>query len=139
MPMLARFLRGTRVAFLLGIAAQLACAPNLAAQQAPPAEPEPLAPATFEDPIPADHLAFLNDYAGRMESDVLKDKRFRKALNLVTPHTAYFFGHDMELSEARDSVLDADPLPVSICGERYAMVSTRGGGFRGGRDSCGSI
>ena len=108
--------------------------PKMAAQDtqlAAPAPPPP--PAVFEKAIPSGQLAFLNAYAGRMEKDVRKDKQFHNVLKLVTPKTAYFYGHDMDIWETIDDVLDVDPLPVSIRDGRYAMVATSGGGLHGGR------
>jgi hypothetical protein len=109
-----------------GAAAQ---APDAALQ--PPEAPPP--PAVFQNLIPSDQLAFLNDYNGKMEKDLLKDKRFRALMKLVTPGTRYFYGGDMPLAEASSDVLDTEPLPVDIRDGRYAMIGTHGGGFHGGR------
>lgn len=106
-------------------------APQNAGDVPPPEPPPP--PAVFGNRIPSGELTFLNDYAGRMEGDLRKDKRFHKLVNSLTPRTGYFYGHDMAISETIDDVLDADPLPVNIRDGRYAMVGTSGGGFHGGR------
>jgi hypothetical protein len=110
-------------------------APQNAGNGPPPGPPPPpvVFPVVFENRIPSGQLAFLNDYAGRMERDLRKDKRFHNVLKLVTPRTGYFYGHYMAISETIDDVLDADPLPVNIRDGRYAMVGTSGGGFHGGR------
>jgi hypothetical protein len=110
---------------------------NAAAQDAgaaADAQPEPPPPpAIFQNLIPVEQLAFLNDYAGRMEKDLRKDKRFRKLLEIVTPRTGYFYGGEKILADARDDVMDGDPLPVNVRDGRYVMVGTSGGGFHGGR------
>jgi hypothetical protein len=136
-----RPLRKTQVVFLPVAAALLLVAGGLLqssvsaqdAGSAPLPPPGPPPPAAFQKPIPADQLAFLNDYAGRMEKDLRKDKRFNKLLNQVIPRTGYFYGGEKTLADVSDDVLDADPLPVNIRDGRYAMVGTSGGGFHGGR------
>jgi hypothetical protein len=136
-----RPLRKTQVVFLPVAAALLLMAGGLLqssvsaqdAGSAPLPPPGPPPPAAFQKSIPADQLAFLNDYAGRMEKDLRKDKRFNKLLNQVIPRTGYFYGGEKTLADVSDDVLDADPLPVNIRDGRYAMVGTSGGGFHGGR------
>jgi hypothetical protein len=93
----------------------------------------PPPPAVFQNLIPIEQLTFLNDYAGRMEKDLRKDKRFRKLLDAVTPRTGYFYGGERILADARDDVLGGDPLPVNVRDGRFVMVGTSGGGFHGGR------
>lgn len=144
----------TNEAFFLPLVMMLLMAgawlqPRMAAQDAQPAAQDtnaqaaaqdsdaelagPPPPAVFVNTIPSGELAFLNDYAGRMEKEVRKDKRFHNVLKALIPRTAYFYGHDMDMWETVDDVLDADPLPVTIRDGRYAMVGTSGGGFHGGR------
>ena len=110
---------------------------NSAAQQtgdaAPPAPEPPPGPAVFQKPIPADQLAFLNDYAGETAKEVMKDKRFRNLMKLATPRTEYHYGHDMPLSETSETLLDGPPLPIDIRDGRYAMVASHGGPYLSGR------
>ena len=96
--------------------------------------PEPLAPpATFQNPIPADQLTFLNDYAGKTAKEIQKDKRFKKLMKLVIPSTEYHYGRDMPLSETVETMLDGAPLPIDIREGRYVMVASHGGSFKEGR------
>lgn len=106
--------------------------PNTPQEAEAPAEMPPL-PVVFQNPMPSDQLNFLNDYAGKMESELLKDKRFRTLMKLVIPSTEYSYGDNMPLSEASGDVLAVDPLQVEVRDGRYMMAGTRGGGFRGGR------
>jgi uncharacterized protein YecT (DUF1311 family) len=133
--------RKCRIATVLALSAQLLVAGGIfsltaAAQQAgdAPAETQVLPPqAVFQNPIPADQLAFLNDYAGRPAKDVLKDKRFRNLLRLVTPRTVYHYGSDMPLSETSQTLLEGPPLPVWIREGRYVLVGSHGGPYLQGR------
>jgi uncharacterized protein YecT (DUF1311 family) len=110
---------------------------NAAAREAggaPPAPPESTpAPAVFQNPIPSDQLAFLNDYAGRMAKDATRDKRFRILMKQVIPRTVYHYGHDMPLSDTSETLLDGPSLPVDIREGRYVMVASHGGPYLGGR------
>lgn len=106
--------------------------PNAPQEAEAPAEMPP-PPVVFQNPMPSDQLGFLNDYAGKMESQLLKDKRFRTLMKQVTPRTEYFYGDSMPLSEASGNVLALEPLQVEVRDGRYAMAGTRSGGFRGGR------
>jgi Lysozyme inhibitor LprI len=96
--------------------------------QAPPLPP----PAVFQNPIPGDQLAFLNDYAGRPAKEAMKDKRFNKLLKLVIPRTEYHYGRDMPLSEASDAVLEGSKLPVAVRDGRYVIVSGKQGPYLSG-------
>jgi uncharacterized protein YecT (DUF1311 family) len=97
------------------------------ADSAQPTEMAPPAPANFKNLIPADQLAFLRDYDGKMPKEIRKDKRFKELEKLVTPPTQYFYHYDKGLSEARDEVFDNEPLPIHVRDGRYVMVSTAGG------------
>jgi uncharacterized protein YecT (DUF1311 family) len=99
---------------------------------APPPEPSP-PPAVFQNRIPADQLAFLNDYAGKTAREIQKDKRFRNLMKLAIPRTEYHYGRDMPLSETVETLLDGDPLPIDIRDGRYAMVASHGGPYLSGR------
>jgi uncharacterized protein YecT (DUF1311 family) len=109
---------------------------NAAAQEAgdatPPPEPPPPT-VVFQNPIPADQLAFLNDYAGKTAKDIQKDKRFRNLMKKVIPSTTYHYGRDMPLSETSGTLLDGAPLPIDIREGRYVMVGSHGGPYLHGR------
>jgi uncharacterized protein YecT (DUF1311 family) len=107
-----------------------------APQAAPAAPPDSaqgpnapqLAPAIFQGTIPADQIAFLKDYNGKMPKQILKDKRFRDMEKEITPPARFFYHFDRALSEARDEALDDKPFPISVRNDRYVMVSSAGGG-----------
>jgi len=99
-----------------------------APDSAPPPDAPPPAPAAFQNPIPADRLAFLKDYDGKMPKQILKDTRFRDLEKEITPSARYFYHFDRALSEARDEVLDDKPVPISVRDDRYVMVGSAGGG-----------
>jgi uncharacterized protein YecT (DUF1311 family) len=101
--------------------------------QAGPGPLPPLAPVAFQNPIPADKLSFLNDYAGRTAANLKKDKRFRQLMKMAVPRTEYHYGRDMPLDEAIDTVLDGPPLPVDIRDGRYVMVASHGGPYLRGK------
>jgi uncharacterized protein YecT (DUF1311 family) len=106
-----------------------------AAQQAaetPPPEPAAVA-VVFQNPIPADQLAFLNNYAGKTAKDIQKDKRFRSLMKLAIPRTEYHYGHDMPLSETVETLLDGAPLPIDIRESRYVMIASHGGPYLSGK------
>jgi uncharacterized protein YecT (DUF1311 family) len=96
-------------------------------------EPPAPAPAAFQNLIPGDQLAFLNDFAGRPAKEAMKDKRFSKLLKLVIPHSEYHYGRDMPLSDASDDVLAGSKLPVTVRDGRYVMVSGKQGPYLDGR------
>jgi len=98
----------------------------------PPNTPPP-PPVTFQNLIPTDQLAFLNDYAGRSTKEILKDKRFRALMKAMTPRTTYHYGRDMSLADASEMVLGGTPLPVDVQDGRYVMVGSRGGNQLSGR------
>ncbi|MGA7343874.1 MAG: lysozyme inhibitor LprI family protein [Terracidiphilus sp.] len=99
--------------------------PPVADADLPPPGPPP--PANFQHPIPAAQLAFLKDYDGKMPDELRKDKRFRELQKQVTPSTRYFYHYDISLSDARDQVLDNEPMPISVRDGRFVMVGTAGG------------
>ncbi len=106
---------------------------NASAQQPQAAVAPPPAPVAFQNPIPADKLAFLNDYAGRTAAELKKDKRFRQLMKIAVPHTEFHYGHDMPLDEAIDTVLDGPPLPIDVREGRYVMVASHGGPYLNGK------
>jgi hypothetical protein len=97
------------------------------ADTAQPQEVAPPPPAAFKDLIPADQLAFMKDYDGKMPKEIRKDKRFKQLEKQVTPSTQYFYHFDKGLSDARDEVLDNDPLPIHVRDGRYVMIGAAGG------------
>jgi len=116
----------------LTLAALLLAGDTLAAQDAVAPEPLP-SPIVFQDHIPSDQLAFLNDYAGKPTKAVVKDKRFHSLMKKVTPNTMYHYGRDMPLSIASEDMLDGDSLPIDIRQGRYVMIATSGGLYLSGR------
>jgi hypothetical protein len=68
-------------------------------------------PNIFQKPIPADQLAFLNQFAGAPSGDLVRDKRFRKLMHSVIPDCMFHYGRDMPLADALDMVLKGSPEP----------------------------
>jgi len=93
--------------------------------------PPPL--AAFQNRIPADQLAFLNDYAGKTAKEIQKDKRFRALRKLAIPRTEFHYGSDMPLSDTVETLLDGAPMPIDIRDGRYALVASHGGPYLEGR------
>jgi uncharacterized protein YecT (DUF1311 family) len=114
-----------------GLFSLSAAAQDVGAPSAPPEPPPP--PAVFQNPIPSDQLAFLNDYAGKTAKEIMKDKRFRNLMKQVTPRTEYHYGRDMPLSETSETLLEGAPLPIDVREGRYAMVASHGGPYLSGR------
>jgi uncharacterized protein YecT (DUF1311 family) len=134
MPFFRSSVRGITIACVLG------SAPFLNAQAgAPPLQPDPQPPvssydpAIFQNPIPSDQLAFLNQFAGAASNDLLRDKQFRKLMHGVIPNCMFHYGRDMPLTDALDMVLKGSPLPVRIRDGRYLLVSGRSGPYLAGR------
>jgi len=92
----------------------------------PPPGPPPT--ANFRKPIPADQLAFLKDYDGKMPKEVMKEKRFKQLEKQIMPGARYFYYYDKPLTEARDEVMDNDPVPITVRDGRYVMIASAGGG-----------
>jgi uncharacterized protein YecT (DUF1311 family) len=104
-----------------------------AAGQDPADTPAPPPRVVFQNLIPSDQLAFLNDYAGKTAKEVMKDKRFRHLLKLATPRTTYHYGRDMSLSDTSETLLDGAPMPIDIRDGRYVMVASHSGPYLSGR------
>ena len=98
----------------------------------PEVSTEPV-PANFQNRIPSDQLAFLKDYAGKPAKLLMKDKRYRALLKLVTPRTEYHYGRDMPLRDANDEVMDGSSLPVQLREDRYVTVAGRQGPILDGK------
>ena len=113
------------------LAAALFASAAAGQQAAPPLEAPPA--VSFQNLIPADQIAFLNDYAGKMTKEILKDKRFRNLLKLVTPRTTFHYGSDMSLSEASEDLLGSEPLPIEVRDGRYVTIGSHGGSYLAGR------
>ena len=111
--------------------------PDAAAQNsrgaAPPAPEPPPAPVVFQNFVPSDQLAFLNDFAGQPARLLLKDKRFHSLMKAAVPRTEYHYGSDMPLSDAIDTVLDGSKEPVELREARYLLVSGSSGPYLRGR------
>jgi uncharacterized protein YecT (DUF1311 family) len=97
----------------------------------PPPGPPP--PANFQKLIPADQLAFLNDYANQPARNLLKDKRFHRLRKEDISSTEYHYGRDMSLSDAVDTVLDGSMQPVRVRDGRFVTVEGSNGPYLGGR------
>ena len=115
------------------LAAGLILSHHASAQQPQAAVAAQAAPVAFQNPIPADKLAFLNDYAGRTAAELKKDKRFRQLMKIAVPRTEFHYGRDMPLDEAIDTVLDGPPLPIDVRDGRYVMVASHGGPYLNGK------
>src|SRR3984885_8893794 len=93
----------------------------------------PAPPAIFQNPIPSDQLAFLNQFDNAPANALIKDKQFRKLMHSVLPDCTFHYGQDMPLADAVDKVIKGSPLPVRIRDGRYLMVAGRMGPYLGGR------
>jgi hypothetical protein len=138
-PLSARTAVSVFALLLLGALQGVAQDPN---QTAPPASsPQPAGSnaglnydkAIFQKPIPADQLAFLNQFDGAPAKDLVRDKQFRKLTHSVIPNCIFHYGRDMPLTDALDMVLNGSTLPVQIREGRYLMVSGRSGPYLAGR------
>ena len=54
--------------------------------------------AIFQNRIPADQLAFLNQFAGTPAKDLLHDKQYRKLMKVAIPNCVFHYGWDMPVS-----------------------------------------
>jgi uncharacterized protein YecT (DUF1311 family) len=89
--------------------------------------------AIFQKPIPADQLAFLNQFAGGSASDLVRHKPFRKLMRNALPDCMFHYGHDMPLIDAMESVLHGSSEPVQLRDGRYLLVSGHSGPYLLGR------
>jgi uncharacterized protein YecT (DUF1311 family) len=100
---------------------------------------EPQAPVSnydktiFQQPIPSNELAFLNQLAGLASSDAIRDKQYRKLMSRVVPNCMFHYGRDMPLSDALDMVFKGSTSPVQIRDGRYVLVSGESGPYLAGR------
>jgi len=110
-------------------------APGAAApqQDAPPPPPGPPPQVVLQNLIPADQLAFLNDYANDTPRSLLKDKRYKNLMKQAIPHTEYHYGTDKSLQDASEELLATDAIPITVRGGRYVTISTRGGSYLAGK------
>jgi hypothetical protein len=99
-------------------------------QQAPAAQFDK---SIFQNPIPSDQLALLNNFAKSKSGKAIRDKQFRKLLQSVVPDCEFHYGHDMPLLEAIDTVIDGSSQPVQIREGRYLMMSGHNGPYLEGR------
>ena len=124
----------TQLTFCAASLAALAVAPNIHAQDQSATPTSAASPAAvFENRIPPDQLAFLNDYTGKTTKEIVKDKRFHPLMKAVTPRTEYHYGHDMSLFETIDTMLHSTPLPVDVRDGRYVTIGSHGGTYLMGR------
>jgi uncharacterized protein YecT (DUF1311 family) len=108
-----------------------AAAQDPAPSQAQPDPPPP--PVAFVNKFSSDQLAFLSGYADKPVKELLKDKQFRTLMKQVTPNTTYHYGHDLPLSDARDTMLDGSTQQVVVGTGRYVMVPGTKGPMMHGR------
>jgi uncharacterized protein YecT (DUF1311 family) len=109
----------------------------------PPQQPQLSAPsqatasnydkAIFLKPIPADQLAFLNQFQGVAAKDVMRDKQFRKLMKSFVPDCMFHYGRDMVLSDALDMVFKDSTLQVQVRDGRYLTMSGLNGPYLAGR------
>jgi len=109
---------------------QASAPPQAPAESAPPPQYDI---AIFQNPIPSDQLAFLNQFSGMEADKLIRDKDYRKLLKQVIPNCEFHYGHDMPLSEAVDTVIKGSRQPVQIRDARYVMVSGQSGPYLLGR------
>lgn len=161
MPLFRHSSRPPRVFITLGFVALILIATDILlphsarmdlanAQDGPPLaplqEPQPAKPpseqppqsnydkAIFQDRIPTDQLAFLNQFAGAPSNRLIRDKQFRKLLmRSVIPNCMFHYGHDMPLTDAIDEVIKGSQQPVQIREGRYLRVSGMNGPYLAGR------
>jgi hypothetical protein len=101
-----------------------------------PAEQTPLPQfdkAIFQNPIPGDQLAFLNNFAKYKSGKAIRDKQFRNLIPRIVPDCEFHYGHDMPLLEAINTVIDGSSQPVQIREGRYLMISGHSGPYLEGR------
>jgi len=91
------------------------------------------AQSIFQSPIPADQLAFLNQFAGAPARDLIRDKSFRKLTRTFIPDCVFHYGWDTPLSGAVEQVIKGSPLPLRIRNGRYLTVSGLSGPILAGR------
>lgn len=91
------------------------------------------AQSIFQSPIPADQLAFLNQFAGAPARDLIRDKSFRKLTRTFIPDCVFHYGWDTPLSGAVEQVIKGSPLPLRIRDGRYLTVSGLSGPILAGR------
>jgi uncharacterized protein YecT (DUF1311 family) len=104
-----------------------------ASSQAQQATEPPYDQAIFQNRIPADQLAFLNQFAGWTAKDVLRDKQFRKLIKSVIPDCEFHYGRDKPLTYALDEVFDGSTEPVLIHDGRYFLLAGHQGQYLAGR------
>src|SRR5580693_5403327 len=81
---------------------------NAQEQENVPAEQTPLPQfdkAIFQNPIPGDQLAFLNNFAKYKSGKAIRDKQFRNLIPRIVPDCEFHYGHDMPLLEAINTVI----------------------------------
>jgi len=97
----------------------------LVAQQGPP--------ATFQNLVPPNQMAFVQPYDGKQAKHLLGDGRYKALMAQVIPNTAVHYGLDMKLAEAVDKVMHGSKEPVTILNGRYASLGGGTGPYLHGR------
>jgi hypothetical protein len=90
-------------------------------------------PAVFQNPIPANQLAFLKQFDGMSSDKLMRDKEFRKLMHNFVPDCMFHYGRDMPLTEALDAVIQGSALPVRIQDGRYLTLQGRMGPYLAGK------
>ena len=99
-------------------------------QQQPPAVYDK---AIFQNPISADHLAFLRHFDGQSSDKLYRDKQFQKLMKSFVPDCEFHYGRDMPLHFALDAVMKGSSIPVSIHDGRYLTLSGHMGPYLAGK------
>jgi hypothetical protein len=89
--------------------------------------------AVFQNPIPANQLAFLKQFDGTSSGKLMRDKEFRRLMRSFVPDCMFHYGRDMPLMEALDAVIQGSSLPVRIQNGRYLTISGRMGPYLAGK------
>jgi uncharacterized protein YecT (DUF1311 family) len=102
-------------------------------QDSQPAPASPDDQSIFQNPIPADQLAFLKQFAGAPAKNLVRDKHFRKLMRTAVPDCIFHYGWDISLPDALEKVLNGSHEPVQLRDSRYLMVSGHNGPYLSGR------
>lgn len=124
-----------KFAGVAGVAAFLLLPAGIWSQQ--PQAPQAAAPhydkAIFLKPIPADQLAFLNQFSGVAAKDVFRDKQFRRLMKAFVPDCMFHYGRDMPLSDALQIVFEGSRVQAQVRDGRYFSLSGLSGTYLDGR------
>jgi hypothetical protein len=104
-------------------APQSPVAPSPAPESAPPRYD----PAIFQNPVPSTQLAFLNNFAGKPSSVIIKDKQYTKLVDATMPDCPFHMMDNEPIRDTLEFIFSGMPRPVQIRDARYVMVSGRAG------------